>query len=144
MIDLEDPQPVQQIMTAVGEGIQPGAQDHIPAHSAGGRPLCAVDRIQHRTADSVQVRRLGRAKNMEGLMTECDVGQVASSRSGGLDSRARAVPPLSLRSCGYGGEQRPAVTATAWQPLSPDAAEQALSWPVSAFRARIGRKVWKR
>jgi hypothetical protein len=78
-----------------------------------------------------------------GLMTECDVGQVPSRRSGGLDSRARAVPPLPLRSCGYWEEQRSAVTATAWRPLSPNAAEQALSWPVSAFRAHIGREVRK-
>ncbi len=54
------------------------------------------------------------------------VGQRASRRSGGLDSRARAVPALLLRSCGYWEEQRSAVTATAWRPLSPNAAEQAL------------------
>ena len=68
---------------------------------------------------------------------------MASGRSGGLDSRARAVPPPPLRSCGYWEEQRSAVTATAWRPLLLQAAEQALSWPVSAFRARIGRKVRK-
>ena len=74
-------------------------------------------------------------------MTECDVGQVASRRSGGLDSRARAVPVLPLPTCGYWEEQRSAVMATAWGPLSPSTAEQALSRRVSAFRARIGRKV---
>jgi len=47
---------------------------------------------------------------------------VASRRSGGLDSRARAVPTLLLRSCGYCEEQRSAVTATAWRPLSPNGA----------------------
>ena len=42
MIDLEDPQPVQQIVTAVSERIQPGAQDHILAYPTGGRPLHEV------------------------------------------------------------------------------------------------------
>jgi hypothetical protein len=59
---------------------------------------------------------------------------MASKRSGGLDGRARAVPTPPLRSCGYGEEQWSAVTATAWRPLLLQAAEQALSWPVSAFR----------
>jgi hypothetical protein len=59
-----------------------------------------------------------------GLTTECDVGQVASRRSGGLDSRAQVVPTLPLRSCGYSEEQRSADTATARRPLSPNAAEQ--------------------
>jgi hypothetical protein len=41
---------------------------------------------------------------------------------------------------GYWGEQRSAITATARRPLLPDAADQALYSPVSAFRARlIGR-----
>jgi hypothetical protein len=39
VVDLEDPQPVQQIVTPVGEGIQAGAQDHILAHPIGGRLL---------------------------------------------------------------------------------------------------------
>ena len=59
-----------------------------------------------------------------GLTTECDVGQVASRRSGGLCSRAQVVPTLPLRSCGYSEEQRSADTATARRPLSPNAAEQ--------------------
>jgi hypothetical protein len=53
-------------------------------------------------------------------MAEYDVGQVVLRRLGGLDSRARAVPILRLPSCGYGGEQRSAVTVTAWGSLSPD------------------------
>ena len=57
------------------------------------------------------------------LMPGCDVGQVASRRSG-QSSRARAAPALPLPSCGYGQEQRSAATATAWQPLSLNAAEQ--------------------
>jgi hypothetical protein len=61
-------------------------------------------------------------------------------RSGGLDSRARAVPTLPLHSCGYWEEQRSAVRATAWLPLSPHVAEQALSMLASVFWARIGRK----
>ena len=40
----------------------------------------------------------------------------------GRPSRARAVPVMPLRSCGYGEEQRSAVTGTAWQPLSPEVA----------------------
>ena len=61
----------------------------------------------------------------------------------GLDNRARAVPTPPLRSCGYWEEQRSAVTATAWRPLSLKAPEQALSMLASAFRARIGRKARK-
>jgi len=61
----------------------------------------------------------------------------------GLDSRARAVPTPPLLSRGYWEEQRSGAAATAWQPLSPNAAEQALFRPASAFRARIGRKVRK-
>jgi hypothetical protein len=72
-----------------------------------------------------------------------DVGQVASRRSGGLDSRARAVPILPLPSCGCWEEQRSAVTVTAWGPLSSRTAEQALCRLVSVFRARIGRKAGK-
>jgi hypothetical protein len=33
-----------------------------------------------------------------------------------------AVPVMPLHSCGYGEKQRSAVTATAWQPLSPGVA----------------------
>jgi hypothetical protein len=76
-------------------------------------------------------------------MTECDVGEVASRRSGGLDSRARAVPTLPLRGSRFWEEQRSAVTATAWQPLSPYAAEQGPFLAGVCFRARIGRKVRK-
>ena len=72
-------------------------------------------------------------------MTECDVGRMAARRSGGLDSRARAVLVLPLSSCECSEEQRSAVTATAWRPLSPSTAEQAFCRLVSAFRARIGR-----
>ena len=39
MVDLEDPQPIQQIVTAVREGIEPSAQNHVLAHPGGGRPL---------------------------------------------------------------------------------------------------------
>jgi hypothetical protein len=39
VIDLEDPQPIQQIVTPVGEGIQAGAQDYILTHTVGGRLL---------------------------------------------------------------------------------------------------------
>jgi hypothetical protein len=60
-------------------------------------------------------------------MTECDVGQMASRRPGVLDSRARAVPTLPLRSCGYWEEQRSAARAMVLRPLSLNAAEQALS-----------------
>jgi hypothetical protein len=74
-------------------------------------------------------------------MTECDVGQVASKRSDGLDSRARATLARPLRSCGYGEDQRSAITATAWRPLSLRAAEQTLSDWCLLFRARIGRKL---
>ena len=78
-----------------------------------------------------------------GLMAECDVRQVAPSRWAGLDSRARAESTLPLRSCGYGEEQRPAVTAMACRPLAPNVADQVPSWPVPAIRARIGRKARK-
>lgn len=76
-------------------------------------------------------------------MTECDVGQMASRRSGALDSRARAVPTLPPRICRYWEEQRSAVTATACRPLSLNAAEQALSRLILLFQARIGRKARK-
>jgi hypothetical protein len=42
MIDLEDPEAVQQITTAVGEGIQAGAQDHVLLDAAGHRLLDQV------------------------------------------------------------------------------------------------------
>lgn len=64
-------------------------------------------------------------------MTECDVARWHQGARV-LDSRARAVPALRLRSCGYSEEQRSVVMATAWRPLSLNAAEQALSGPVSA------------
>jgi hypothetical protein len=77
------------------------------------------------------------------LMTECALAKWHQGDRAGLDFRARAVPTLPLRSCGYWAEQRSAVTATAWQPLSLNVAERALSWPVSAFRAHIGRRARK-
>jgi hypothetical protein len=43
------------------------------------------------------------------------------------------VPTLLLRSCGHGEEQRSAVTATAWRPLSTNGAKQALSWAGVCF-----------
>lgn len=52
-----------------------------------------------------------------------------------------AVPTLPVRSCGYREEQRSPDTATAWRPLSPNAAEQALSWLVPAFRAQGPQRV---
>ena len=66
-------------------------------------------------------------------MTECGIGQRGIKAIGRTGQRARAVPTLPLLSCGYWEEQRSAVTATAWRPLSLKAAEQAVSRPVSAF-----------
>ena len=68
-------------------------------------------------------------------MTECGVGQVASRRPGGLDSRARAAPILPLSSCGYWEEQRSAVRVTAWGRCR----RVLLSRPFSGWRLLSGR-----
>ena len=54
-------------------------------------------------------------------------------------SRARAVAVMPLHSCGYGKEQRSAVTATAWQPLSPEVAGLQVCAPETPSRAPAGR-----
>jgi len=59
VVDLEDPQPVQQIVTPVGEGIQAGAQDHILAHPIGGRLLDDVLGNRART----HIQRLKATRN---------------------------------------------------------------------------------
>src|SRR6516225_2263808 len=92
---------------------------------------------QQNPLDGAAVSGGSGARRIRGLMAECDVGQMASRRSGRLDSRARAVPVLPLPSCGYWEEQRSEVMATAWGPLSPSTPEQALCRLVSALRARI-------
>src|SRR5262249_17624526 len=66
---------------------------------------------------------------------------IGTSRSGlyGLTKLAVAA----VRVAAGRGQQRSAVTATAWRPLSPNAAEQALFLAGVCFRARIGHNVRK-
>jgi hypothetical protein len=110
------------------------------------RPICAPPLAPQQAVAGVQAARA--RGECGGLTAECDVGQVASRRSGGLDSRAWAVPALPLCSCGYCGQNPEALFQSAgfWvrSPGGPPLLDTgwAGGWsPCSYFRMLIARAI---
>jgi pimeloyl-ACP methyl ester carboxylesterase len=99
--------------------------------------FCAAIVIMLDKPQAEQIGRPGarRMKNGE-LVTECGVGQAATTRSAGQTAVPKLCRACRRAAAGSGKGPRSAVTATACQPLSTNAAEQALCWSASAFRAQ--------